>query len=189
MRDALSCAALRLFAELAHTLYELPAELRDFVSCALVTLTTAFTANFASRGPARLCAALGLQFFTRYDTSLRTRLSILTLNAEQSDAERVERSKLTSMIDEWQEFVGRSTAAHAMSWFYWHAEDASGALNVDLFPAFFRVQLCKGLRRVRILPPLSTTLIVAALCSCESAGFFDVIYDPTPLLTAHIDEK
>ncbi|KAI6234544.1 E3 ubiquitin-protein ligase listerin [Aphelenchoides fujianensis] len=165
MKDALSCALMRLFVRLAHVVHELPPKIHELVLCGLVTICTNFVANFRSDGLVRLLAMQGLEFFVKYDHSLTNQLAILRSSVVLSDELLERRSKLETTLQEWRDFFCATTAAHALAWFFW----AGAGPNASPLPDFFRVHVAKILHH----------------CDAE-VGLFEVVRNPTPLLVAHL---
>ncbi|KAI6205844.1 hypothetical protein M3Y94_00838400 [Aphelenchoides besseyi] len=168
--DALSCAVMRVFVELAHITHELPPKIRELVLCGLVTITTNFTTTYHSDGPVRLLALLGLKFFLKYDNTLTKALAVLRSSITLSDDLLEQRSKLELFLKEWREFFSSTTAANAMAWIYW-LSDSKNVATSQLFPEFFRLQLCKIIYNVDY-----------------EVGLFDIVREPTPLLSSYLGD-
>ncbi|KAI6173957.1 E3 ubiquitin-protein ligase listerin [Aphelenchoides besseyi] len=168
--DALSCAVMRLFVELAHIAHELPPKIRELVLCGLVTITTNFTTTYYSDGPVRLLTLLGLNFFSKYDNTLTKALAVLRSSVTLSDDLLEQRSKLELFLKEWRDFFSPTTAANVTAWIYWLSSNKNVA-NSQLFPEFFRLQLCKVIYNVDY-----------------EVGLFDIVREPTPLLSSYLGD-
>uniref|UniRef100_A0A914DQJ4 E3 ubiquitin-protein ligase listerin n=1 Tax=Acrobeloides nanus TaxID=290746 RepID=A0A914DQJ4_9BILA len=130
LRNALSCAVLRLCAQIVPYLLELEGPLRDFINCGFITALQSCTEvlespveNRADSVFVELTAYLCLRLFKNYGTCIQ-----LNLNE----------TNYADIVQEWQEFFGPASINYILRWF------TNVGRNVNL-PDFCLKAMCSAI--------------------------------------------